>query len=483
MTKDKYLIMRDRKVMLSPCYWNMISQTSFEVYKIYKTNLKFEWQHFKEGRCTQFYLNKNWKQASDFISKKILNDKNFIKKLLIKLKQGEGMINEFFKKNKKLDYKNLTFKELINTANKIKKLWLKYDCINVPVWYIGGDKFQKIVNDKLNIPEQNFLFLTTPIKKTAVSQLEYELLKYARLVKKNKKNIEKIAEKLSQDYGWIPFGYDGLEYWDKKYFIKKLSKEAKNFSKKTELKIKIIEKIDKKNLKKRNDLIKKYNLNKQQVDLIDKINILAIWTDERKKIDFQLHYYYSQILLEFKSRYNIPYLNLKYLFTEEFNKIEKDINKILQLTNNRIKNDFIVEFKNGKGGIISENKKNKILKKLENQTKESEIKGTVASKGIKNIYQGKVRVLFSSNESDKVKNGDFLVATMTTPDYIISMKKTVGFITDEGGITCHAAIVAREMNKPCIIGTKIATKVLKDGDLVEVDAERGIVKILKRANK
>ncbi len=61
------------------------------------------------------------------------------------------------------------------------------------------------------------------------------------------------------------------------------------------------------------------------------------------------------------------------------------------------------------------------------------------------------------------------------------MKKAIGFITDEGGITCHAAIVAREMNKHCIIGTKIVTKVLKDGDLVEVDADKGVVKIFKKA--
>jgi pyruvate,water dikinase len=59
------------------------------------------------------------------------------------------------------------------------------------------------------------------------------------------------------------------------------------------------------------------------------------------------------------------------------------------------------------------------------------------------------------------------------------MNKASAFITDEGGITCHAAIVARELNKPCIIGTKIATKVLKDGDMVEVDAERGVVRIIK----
>jgi pyruvate,water dikinase len=68
---------------------------------------------------------------------------------------------------------------------------------------------------------------------------------------------------------------------------------------------------------------------------------------------------------------------------------------------------------------------------------------------------------------------------MTTPDYIVPMKRAAGFITDEGGVTCHVAIIAREMNKPCIIGTGNATQILKDGDLVEVDAEKGVVRILE----
>jgi pyruvate,water dikinase len=59
------------------------------------------------------------------------------------------------------------------------------------------------------------------------------------------------------------------------------------------------------------------------------------------------------------------------------------------------------------------------------------------------------------------------------------MKKAAAFITDQGGVTSHAAIVAREMNVPCVIATKIATKVLHDGDLVEVDADKGIVKVVK----
>mgnify|MGYP001564748046 CR=1 FL=1 len=59
------------------------------------------------------------------------------------------------------------------------------------------------------------------------------------------------------------------------------------------------------------------------------------------------------------------------------------------------------------------------------------------------------------------------------------MRKAAAFVTDEGGILCHAAIVARELKKPCIIGTKIATRVFKDGDMVEVDATKGIVRKIK----
>jgi len=72
-----------------------------------------------------------------------------------------------------------------------------------------------------------------------------------------------------------------------------------------------------------------------------------------------------------------------------------------------------------------------------------------------------------------------LVTAMTSPDMLPIMKRARAFITDEGGMLCHAAIVARELKKPCIIGTKIATKVFRDGQKVEVDATKGIVRLLK----
>lgn len=104
------------------------------------------------------------------------------------------------------------------------------------------------------------------------------------------------------------------------------------------------------------------------------------------------------------------------------------------------------------------------------------IKGTPASLG---KVKGQVKVLSSHLEVGKVNSGDILVTSMTTPDYIIAMEKAAAFVTDEGGITCHAAIVAREFGVPCVVGTGNATSLLKDGDLVEVDANEGRVRILK----
>lgn len=92
---------------------------------------------------------------------------------------------------------------------------------------------------------------------------------------------------------------------------------------------------------------------------------------------------------------------------------------------------------------------------------------------------GRVRLLRSANDLAEVQQGEILVTTMTLPDYYSALHRAAAYVTDEGGVTSHAAITARELKKPCVIATKVATKILKTGDLVEVDAERGVVRRLK----
>jgi pyruvate,water dikinase len=77
-----------------------------------------------------------------------------------------------------------------------------------------------------------------------------------------------------------------------------------------------------------------------------------------------------------------------------------------------------------------------------------------------------------------IENGEVLVCTMTTPELVPLMQKASAIVTDLGGILSHAAIISRELGKPCVVGTGKATQVLKDGDFVEVDADEGVVRRL-----
>lgn len=100
------------------------------------------------------------------------------------------------------------------------------------------------------------------------------------------------------------------------------------------------------------------------------------------------------------------------------------------------------------------------------------LRGETAASG---VYSGMVQVVNDPSDLNKINHGDILVAKMTTPDWVPAMQKAGAIITDEGGMTCHAAIVSREMGTPCIVGTEHATEVLKDGQIVTVYASKGIV--------
>jgi pyruvate,water dikinase len=135
----------------------------------------------------------------------------------------------------------------------------------------------------------------------------------------------------------------------------------------------------------------------------------------------------------------------------------------------------------------------------ENSSKIKLLEGAAAQKFIKNIevekidynvkelkgqtacigkVKGRVKIINTPDDMMKMKEGDILVSFATNPNLMPAIRKASAIITDEGGLTCHAAIVSRELNIPCVVGLKIITQVLKDGDLVEVNANKGIVKII-----
>lgn len=111
---------------------------------------------------------------------------------------------------------------------------------------------------------------------------------------------------------------------------------------------------------------------------------------------------------------------------------------------------------------------------IKSQQDAKTIKGSVAYSGKKT---GKVCQIYTKEDFKKFEKGDILVTTMTTPKFTPILKLAGAIVTDEGGITCHAAIIARELKIPCIIGCKNATEILKNDMIVEVNANEGIINI------
>jgi phosphohistidine swiveling domain-containing protein len=120
-------------------------------------------------------------------------------------------------------------------------------------------------------------------------------------------------------------------------------------------------------------------------------------------------------------------------------------------------------------------KKTKVPSRVKQSQKVEIISGIPASKG---KIKGRTRLILDLSGTEEFLEGEILVTTMTSPRFTSFIKKAAALVTDEGGVLCHAAIAAREIKKPCVVGTKIATQVLKNGNLIEVDASKGLVRKL-----
>lgn len=234
-----------------------------------------------------------------------------------------------------------------------------------------------------------------------------------------------------------------------------------------------------------------------KVEKLDEIKRKELNLNEKLKEMGKLKFKAREVLNEFYNYNKIfkPFIrevsarfgrqDMEWLSYEEILKI---IDGKTVSPSNRDKMFWVIAKKSG-WKLIDGEKALKIKNRFENyffNRRVIEFKGVVANKG---YCRGKVkiiRVIFSDNinkEMKKMEKGDILVAPTTGPETMTACRLAGAIVTDEGGITSHAAIVSRELRIPCIIAVKTATKILKDGDLVEVNTDKGVVKILKRAKK
>lgn len=374
-------------------------------------------------------------------------------------------LREVRKNIDKTDLNNISDDELI-------ELWNKLYEANIDFWWptippeLGNYGSEDVLRDELKKyvgPEDMpsvMEALTAPEKPSFYQEEEIAL--------KNSKDIQAHQQR----YFWILNGYPGTQILPVEFFEKR-KKEIPN-----DVESEIKNKLEKARFTKE-DMKKRFNIPDEVMRIAKTISKNVEWQDERKSHVIEGLYYVTLLTNEFQSRTEYPFdllLNCWYYEIPEILQ-GKDLREELES-----RNEFSGVFAKENSEILTKEKCKQYWNLYAEEKVEgniSEFKGTIASKGP--ITKGKVRIVLDPHKCDDFKEGDILVAPMTSPEYVFAMKKSKAILTDTGGLTSHAAIVSRELGVPCLVNTKIATKALKDGDLVEVDADKGIVKIIRRS--
>ena len=379
--------------------------------------------------------------------------------------QGNKIVFEEWSKPEKLKQVKKTVpkmeKKLINaTKSTFVKLCEGYESYMpalVLVWMADKPveiRIKQLLSEKLPEEEAEHILnqLNIPLQDNFYKKEEYDLI-----TTKNLKEHVKKYEWLHSRYGEkIPYtveeAKEKLSKINKKEFLKK-QKEEKTKIKKAVNKAKKI-------------------LGKKNNSIVDFLQFIVYYRTQRTDIMNKSAYLFAPKLEKIAKEKGLTYEQILYCTKDEI------LNKIptIQIIKERIK-DHTMIMEDGKIRCLHGEESRKIKEYFEEKiTNVKELKGEIACKG---IVRGKVKLILDRKDFNKVNHGDIIVTSMTTPEMVPIMKKASAFITNEGGITCHAAIISREMKKPCIINTNNATEVLKDNDLIEVNANKGIIKIIK----
>ncbi len=372
-----------------------------------------------------------------------------------------------------LDFHNFSFIE--GNLNKILKEKLKeeyaeaYNAFTFP----SNNSFSQDQEEDLLKLMNKYSPSFSSIKSYSISEIKIKLPDFYAALKEHTKK-----------YCWVYYVYEGPAFTEDNFleFIKDYIKRGINPHKRLEEINAQKEKIKKMKEK----YIKKIKPNEFELFILN-ITGKMVWAKPRRK-DYQSHLYYQaekllkeiarRLYITLKQARNCPPDMLKQAL---IGKTEIDTEYI----NSAINFHIAVPSKQGIealiliGGEAEKFYKDKVKDKEENiDTKGiNKLQGVCACSG---KAKGKVKIINIPEDMVKMSDGDILVSTATTPSIVPAMKKAAAILTDEGGLTCHAAIVSRELNIPCVVGLKFITRVLKDGDEVEVDADKGVVKILER---
>ena len=241
-----------------------------------------------------------------------------------------------------------------------------------------------------------------------------------------------------------------------------------------------IKKIKNDNLIIRNEkkaIFNRFNFNEEEKKKIEFLEVFSDWLNIRKVNMMKTFYFLANLLHIISASKKIPYNILAaYTFQELTDLILHNSQVPLDTIRNR-KNGCFVEVRKGEIIFIYGDEADNLLNLARGVINHDLIRGNVAFRG--GLIRGVAQII-KDPAFDEFTKGNILVTSMTRIEFVPLMKRAKAIITDEGGISCHAAIVSRELGVPCIVGTKVATQVLKSGDEIEVDTDNGLVRVLKK---
>jgi len=187
----------------------------------------------------------------------------------------------------------------------------------------------------------------------------------------------------------------------------------------------------------------------------------------------KVFYNAEALFSEIAKRLNKPVDYIKDLSSQEIRDALCGKELDSKMVSERVKNHILIAFEN-KLYLLLGDKADQFRKKyLEIDTNKTLLNGRCASKG---AATGKAKIVKSPEDFHKMEAGDILVVMNTSPDFTPIMEKAGAIVAEEGGLTAHVSIVSRELGIPAVVGVHHAIEILKDGDMLEVDANQGTVK-------
>lgn len=296
-------------------------------------------------------------------------------------------------------------------ANELVNAWYYTEFAEFSLYGAETALIKRLSRFSADERQEIWAAFTVPDKPTFLNRIDGELA------------TSKNPQKLAQKYAWVQDGYDGVADNAENYFEKRLEIVSDG----------VLQSVN--NEAKRKEMAEKLALTDDEINALTLARRLAEFMDDRKAWMMQT----------------------RRLITQSVGNIEHGW-----------------YFDSGKVILINEDDSHGLWQRyVDFKTSTSAVAGIVASNGGKHFINGEVAIVTSP--TDVVPEGKIVVVPSTSPSYVPLMRKAKALVTDHGGMMSHAAIVAREFNLPCIVGTKQATKVLQDGHKVVLDLVKGEV--------